>query len=491
MESVLLLLSVILLAGVWAARVGSRLGLPVLIVFVAIGVLLGPGGFHIASAVPLTWAHAIGYVALILILFEGGLHTSIERIRGVWAPALSLATVGVLLSSLVMGALAYFLLRLPFYPSALLGVAVSSTDAASVFTMLGGQPLRKRLVDVLEVESGTNDPMAFFLTLVLIQWSVHGTGPFWTATGAVLGTFALQMLVGLAVGIATGYLGSFANQRIKLDTGGLYPTLSLAFALLSFAVANLLHGSGFLSVYVASVVMGNRRMEHRHSIMRFHEGLAWTMHILMFVVLGLEMVPHRLVTIFLPGIGLALGALVFARPFAVWLSTLGMGFHWREKLFLSWAGLRGAVPIVLVLTATLAPGYTPNTMMDAVFFVVLASTLVQGLTVKPFAHKLSLLEPSPSEGLIELVAIARENAIVVPIEIAPESRLIDRKMVDIPFPDNTLCYAIVRDNRVIVPRGATRLKAADHLLVLSDRRHVDELRALFEGEVVGHPAFLP
>ncbi len=491
MESILLLLSVILFAGVWSARVGSKIGFPVLIGFVAIGVFLGQGGLGLTPHVPLSTAKSVGYIALILILFEGGLHTSLTSIRKAWVPALSLATIGVLISSLIMSILAFFLLGLPVYPAALFGVAVSSTDAASVFSILGGQSLRKRLVNVLEVESGTNDPMAFFLTLVLINWSVSGIGPIWHAAWYVIGTFALQMFVGLAVGIGTGYLGSFTNQRIKLDTGGLYPTLSLAFAILSYAIAVLFHGSGFLSVYAASVVIGNRRLEHRYSIMRFHEGLSWTVHILMFVVLGLQLVPGRLVQVLLPGLGLAVGVLFIARPVSVWLSTLGMGFTWKEKHFLSWAGLRGAVPIVLVLTAILAPGYTPNTMMDAVFFVVIASTLVQGLTVKPFAKKLDLFDPSPSEGLLELVAIARENAVILPVEITDESRLIDRKMVDISFPQNTLCYAIVRDNKVIVPRGATRLQASDHLLVLSDRRHIDDLRILLKGELVGEPSFLP
>lgn len=324
METFLLMLAVILVAGVWSARLGNRFGFPVLIGFVAIGVILGPGGFRISPVVPRSMANFVGYIALILILFEGGLHTSVARIRKVWIPALSLATVGVLISSAIMALLAYYLLNLPFFPAALLGVAVSSTDAASVFSILGGQPLRKRLVDVLEVESGTNDPMAFFLTIVLIQWSTHGFGSFWHATWYVIGTFALQMFVGLAVGVGTGYLGSFANQRIKLDTGGLYPTLTLAFAV-----------------------------------------------------------------------------------------------------------------------------------------------------------------------LLELVAIARENAIMPPVEIKSDSRFVNRRMVDIAFPPNTLCYAIVRSNQVIVPRGATRLQGLDHLLVLSDRRNIRDLQKLFEGELMGLPEFLP
>ncbi|MCL6631921.1 MAG: potassium/proton antiporter [Alicyclobacillus herbarius] len=491
MEVGLLVLALVLVAGVCSARVNARIGFPALIGFVLIGVLIGPHGFDIAPRINAHLAQYLGYVALILILFEGGLHTSWNRIRNAWAPSLSLATLGVIISSAIMTVLAAGLLHLPFYAAALVGVAVSSTDAASVFSILGGAALRRRLVDILEVESGTNDPMAFFLTIILIQWAESGIGSVGQATLHVIVLFSLQMLVGLAAGIAMGYVGSFVNQRIKLDTGGLYPTLSLAFALLAFAVADLAHGSGFLAVYAASVWMANHRLEHRYSILRFHEGVSWTMHILMFVVLGLQLHPAGVAHIVLPGLGLAVGALFVARPTAVWLSTLGMGLDWREKVFLSWAGLRGAVPIVLILTAMLAPVYTPETMFDAVFFVVLASTLVQGLTVVPFAKRLDLFDPSPSEGLFELVAIARENAIVLPVEITPDSQLVNKKMVEVPFPPNTLCYAVVRGESVLVPRGATRLKANDHLLILSDRHHVPDLRRLFEQEYVGNPQFLP
>lgn len=491
MESYLLLLSLVMLAGVLSARVNSKIGFPVLIGFVIIGTLLGPGGFSVAPNVTPLAAKYLGYTALLLILFEGGLHTSFARIKRSFAPSLSLATLGVLVSAAIMGGLAYILLNLPFYSAALFGVAVSSTDAAAVFSMLGGQSLKRRLVDVLEMESGTNDPMAFFLTVLFIQWSITGTGSFWHAAGYVIGTFALQMFVGLAIGVAIGYVASYVNQRIKLDTGGLYPTLTLAFAFLSFALAQVLHGSGFLAVYATSVVIGSRRLEHRYSILRFHEGLSWTMNLLMFVVLGLQLVPERLPSVFLSGIALAVGALFIARPTAVWLSTTGMGFTWKERHFLSWAGLRGAVPIVLMLTAMLTPTYTPNKMVDAVFFVVMASTLAQGMTVGWFAKKLDLVDPAPSESLLELVAIARENAVVLPVEVTPESVLMNRKMVDIQFPANTLCYAVVRGDKVIVPRGATRLKAGDHLLVLSDRREIPGLRALFKAEHIGQPQLLP
>lgn len=491
MVLLLFLLAVVLIGGVWSARVNSKLGFPVLVGFVIIGVLLGPNAWDISPHVSRKMAEDIGYVALILILYEGGLHTSFARIRRALLPSISLATVGVLISSAVMTGLAYWLLRIPFYTAALFGVAVSSTDAASVFSMLGGKSLRRNLVDVLEVESGTNDPMAFFLTLTLIAWAAHGIGSPGHVALQMIGTFALQMGVGLTVGLLVGFAASWTNQNIKLDTGGLYPTLSLAFAFLSFALAAALQGSGFLSVYVASVVIGNRQLEHRHSILRFHEGLAWTMQILMFVVLGLQLTLHRLPPIILPGIGLAVGALFIARPAAVWLSTLGMGLTWKEKHFLSWAGLRGAVPIVLALTALLAPINTPYTLLGAVFFVVIASTLAQGLTVGWFADILDLTDPAPSENLLELVAIARENAVVLSVEVTEDSRFVRCKMVDIPFPPNTLCYAVIRGERVIVPRGATTLRPDDHLLILSDSQQIGALTSLFANERVGQPEMLP
>ncbi|NMP23830.1 potassium/proton antiporter [Sulfobacillus harzensis] len=492
MESLLLLVAVILLAGVWSVRVGNRLGFPVMLGFVVIGVVLGPNALGFTHVVTLLWAKNIGYVALFLILFEGGLHTSWSRVRAVWLPSLSLATIGVLISAVIMTLLTHELMQLTWVRSAFVGVAVSSTDAAAVFSILGEQSLPRRLVGVLEVESGTNDPMAFFLTIILIQWVTdHGFGGPVPAFFHIIFTFLLQMAVGLAVGVAVGFLSSVANQRVKLDTGGLYPTLSLAFAILAYAIATLLHGSGFLAVYVASIVMTSRRMEHRHSIVRFHEGLAWTMQILMFVVLGFQLNIGELAHIMVPGVGLAVAALLVARPVAVWLSTAGMAFSHQERAFLAWAGLRGAVPIVLVLTAVLAPGPAHRFLIDAVFFVVIVSTLIQGWTVRPLTERLGLLEPEAPEDLLELVAIARENAIVLPVEISDGSPLAGRKMVDVSFPQNTLCYAIIRDNRVIVPRGATRLHTHDHLLILSDRRHLDELRAAFDGEILGRAEFVP
>lgn len=490
MEGFLLLVSMILLIGVWSVSLNSRFGFPALIGFVAIGAVLGPGGLNITHGFSPVMTKSLSYIALILILFEGGLHTSIQSIRSALLPAFSLATVGVLISAVIMGGLVYTLFHVPIHSAALVGVSVSSTDAASVFAVLGGLTLRRRIVDVLEVESGTNDPMAFFLTSLLLDWT-HHQAPFWHATWYVLGSFILQMAVGAVIGTGIGYIGSQMNRRIKLDTEGLYPTLSLAFALLSFSVTQLLYGSGFLAVYLTSIVMGNQGLQYRYSIMRFHEGIAWTMHILMFVVLGLLLFPSRLGAVLLPGLLLAAVGLFVARPLAVWIATMGMGFSWREKNFLAWAGMRGAVPVVLILTAVIDQVPQYDLLLDVVFFVVLSSTIVQGLTAGAFAHKLDLTEPSPSESLMDLIAIAREHAVVLPVEVAKHSRLIHHRMVDIAFPANTLCYGVIRSEKVVVPRGGTRIQSGDHLLILTDRRHIDDLKRLFHEEILGEAALLP
>ncbi|MBE3555609.1 MAG: potassium/proton antiporter [Firmicutes bacterium] len=491
MEMFLLVLAVVLLLGVLIERASGTIGFPSLVGFVVAGWLLGPQMLHLLPGISEPVAEAVGVGALIIILFEGGLHTPLHRLHQVAVSSLLLATVGVLVSAAILGLLTWYLLDMAPLEAALVGVAVSSTDAAAVFALLGGTALRRRLVDVLEVESGTNDPMAVFLTLTLISWITTGTTIGAGQIGAAIGRFLLQMVVGAAVGVGLGYGASFLNQHIRLNTGGLYPVLALSCALLSYAVAQLVHGSGLLAVYVTAVTMGNRRMEHRHSILRFHEGLAWTMQILVFVVLGLFARPQQLLQIALPGLLLALAAVFLARPAAVFFSTVGQRFVLSERLFLSWAGLRGAVPIILALMSSTAGVPHADRVFDAVFFVVLLSTLLQGLTVAPLAHRLGLIEPQPTEELLELVRLTRESAIVLPVELTEGSPWAEKEMVDLPFPPNTLCYAIIREDGVVVPRGATQLHAGDHLLILTDRQQIERLRHLFRMDRVGGPAMLP
>lgn len=490
-NTITLIVAIVLLSGVLMVRVNKQLGFPALISFVAIGAVFAAFDPGVYETVTPTIAKDLSYLALAFILFEGGLHTSLRRVKRAFAPSISLATVGVIVSAAILTGLAYACLHISFTAAALFGVAASSTDAASVFSVLGGTALRRRLVDVMELESGTNDPMAFFLTTTIIQWQTLTHSSVTHALWYTFVLFLLQMGVGFFVGLLTGQFGAYMNRRIGLETGGMYPALTLGLALLSFALAQLLYGSGFLAVYVTSVVMSNKRIEHRYSILRFHEGLAWVMHILMFVVLGLFLVPRDLVYLALPGVGLALGALFLARPAAVWVSTIGMGFSHRERAFMAWAGLRGAAPIVLILSAVEAQVTGYIVLIEVVFFVVIASTLVQGMTVNWVAEKFDLLDPTPAESILDLISITRENAVILPVGIAETSDLVDKRLVDINFPENTLCYGIVRGDQVVVPRGSTKLRSGDHLLILSDSRHIQNLKHLFHNEQVGSPSMLP
>ncbi|GLG01291.1 K+/H+ antiporter [Alicyclobacillus hesperidum subsp. aegles] len=491
MNTATLMVAVILLAGVLLARANRRLGFPALISFVAVGAAMAALMPSLLENVTPTVAKNLSYVAMAMILFEGGLHTSMRRVRRALAPALSLATIGVIVAAALMTLCVHLILKLPWLPCAMLGVAASSTDAASVFSVLGNTSLRGRLADVLEVESGTNDPMTFFLMTVLIQWSQTGIPHHSSGLLAVIDLFLLQMGMGILVGVMVGWAGRFLLTRVDLDAAGLYPTLSLAIALLSFALAQSFHGSGFLAVYTTGVVIASGRLEQRFTVVRFHEGLAWTMHVLMFVVLGFFLVPRDFVSISVQGVLLAFAAISLARPVAVWLATFGMGFSAEEKWFLAWAGLRGAAPIVLILSAVEAQVTGYIVLIEIVFFIVIASTLIQGLTVQWLAEKFELVAETPSESIFDLMSLTRETAVVVPVEIGMESQYVNVRLQDIPFPDHTLCYGVVRGAKAIVPRGHTRLRVGDHLLILAEACQIGEINRLFASEPVGDAAMLP
>lgn len=481
--------AVVLLSGVFIASAHSRIGLPAMVGFVALGCAIAALDPDLLTAISPGVATNLSYFALAMILFDGGLHTTLERVRRAFWPAMSLATLGVLAQSAIMTALAHAVLRLPWLSSAMLGVAASSTDAASVFSVLGSTSLKARLADVLEVESGTNDPMTFFLMTVLIDLARaggHGLHPL-----EVAALFVAQMGIGLGVGLAVGYLGRKLLTVARLGTPGLYPAVTLAMALLSFGVAQLLSGSGFLAVYLTGVDMAGAHMSERVAVLRFHEGLAWIVQIVMFVVLGFFLVPRDFADVAVPGLLLACGAIFVARPAAVWLSTLFFRMSADERWFIAWAGLRGAAPIVLILFAVEAHVQGYIALVEVVFFVVLVSALVQGMTVEWLAEKFELVQATPPESMCELLAIAREAAVMVPIEVVPGSPSAGKRLRDLAFPPDTLCYAVVRGGKAIVPRGSTRIRAGDHLLVLAHEGAVGEIERLFHEDQVGHAEALP
>lgn len=479
MLQMLWFVGVLLLAGVVSTKLASRLGVPALVLFIAVGMLLGSdvtGWIYFDDA----WlAQLVGTVALIQILLEGGLQSQWRQLRRVARPALTLATVGVLVTVLVTGALTRFALGVDWPMALLVGAIVGSTDAAAVFAVIGNQDLPRRLKYTLEAESGMNDPMAVFLTLLMMEWVKQGPPSLWAAAGFLLWQMGLGALVGWAVGRLTAWL----LPRLRFEASGLYPILIFGVAVTTFALTSWLQGSGFVAVYILAVYLGGLEMPYRQSVIRFHEGMAWLAQMVMFILLGLLVFPRQLPPVALPGLLIAAGLIFLARPLAVWLSTLGMGFARKERALLAWAGLRGAVPIILATYPLLAGVPDSGMIFNVVFFVVLTSAAVQGATVGRVAHWLGIAGGAlPARPVaLELVAMERLDAVMVEMDVTPGSRADGRRLADLALPEQVTVSAIYREGRVITPRGSTRLQAGDALFILAQKEQAPLLEHLLIG----------
>lgn len=477
-DYLILLAALLLIIGVLTTKTSSRLGVPALVLFMLLGMVVGSDGIGLISFDNAKVAQLIGIVALVIILFEGGLQTKWTTVKPVIKPSLSLATLGVLLTSAIVALAAKLILDVTWLEAFLFGAIVGSTDAAAVFAVLKGQNIRERLGATLEAESGTNDPMAVFLTLAFIQLILADEPNYFI----LIGNFFWQMGVGLLLGFGIGKLAAWAINRINLDSSGLYPVFALAFALLTYSVTAMVNASGLLAVYVAALVIGNSDLTYRHSIFRFNEGFAWMMQILMFVILGLLVFPGQLLTveIIISGLLLSFILIVVARPVAVFLSTIGMKFEFKERLFLSWAGLRGAVPIVLATFPMIAGIAISPMFFNVVFFVVLTSALIQGSTISYLAEKLGLNGPNiaTSPHSLELVSIGKANAEIIEFVVSNDNIIRDKKVMEIEFPKKVLINAIIREGRLITPRGKTTIKPGDTLYILTSKESKKELMKL-------------
>jgi cell volume regulation protein A len=476
----ILMAALLLIAGVLTAKFSTRLGVPALVLFMLVGMLAGSDGIGFIYFDNAKYAQLIGILALVIILFEGGLQTKWSTVKPVTIPALSLATFGVLITSSVVAAAAKFILDVSWLEAFLFGAIVGSTDAAAVFAVLKGVNLRQRLGSTLEAESGTNDPMAVFLTISFIQLLITDQPNYFL----LVGSFFWQMGIGLLIGLGLGRLAIYAINRINLDSSGLYPVFAMAFALLTYSVTALVGASGLLAVYVAALVLGNAELTYRHSIFRFNEGFAWMMQILMFVILGLLVFPIQLFQpdIVIRGLILSFILILIARPIAVFLSTIGMKFDKKEKLFLSWAGLRGAVPIVLATFPMISGLVNSQLFFNVVFFVVLTSALVQGSTIAFLADKLKLTgtkKETPIHSL-ELVSIGKANAEVIEVEINEEHAIANRSLAEIIFPKDVLVNAIIRNGDLITPYGETRIRSGDTLYILVSKQSKKELKLMLD-----------
>jgi cell volume regulation protein A len=465
MNTILFFTGILLLLGIASSKFSARIGMPVLVLFLVVGMLAGSEGLGGISFENYSLANSLGSMALALILFDGGLRTPMASVRASWRPALSLSTVGVLLTAVLTGLAAAWVLDVPLLHGMLLGSIVGSTDAAAVFSILrtSGIKLPARLTATLEVESGSNDPMAIFLTVGLIE-IIMGTAD--TAAGIAL-IFFLQFGVGGITGIGIGYFAAWLVNRINLDYPGLYPVLALALGFLSFGLAAVLGGSGFLAVYLTGIVLGNSRLVFKNGIFLFHDAGAWLGQIMLFIMLGLLSFPSRLLSVAVEGLGIALVLIFVARPIAVLLSAFPFRFSLREYTLLSWVGLKGAVPITLATFPLLAGVEHSELLFNVVFFVVLVSAITQGWSLPLVARRLGLGQKTDNRPplTVEINALRHVDGEVVEYIVGPDSRATGLTLRDIALPYEVLISLIVRNDDIIIPRGRSVLLPGDHVFI--------------------------
>ena len=466
----------LLAAGVVASLLAARMRVPSLLLFVGLGMLVGSDGAGWIDFNNYELARTIGVIALALILFEGGLTSGVIEIRPVLGASVSLATVGTLLTALIAAVAATLLFDFSWLEGLLLGAILSSTDGAAIFALLRNSTLRRRLARTLEGESGLNDPVAVLLVIGFIDWiQKPGYG-----IGDMLLLLVRQLGIGLAVGVFVGWVAVRGFRRARLSTAGLYPVASLATAALSFGAADALHGSGFLAVYIAGLALGSANVPAKQTTTNFHQGLGWVAQIAMFLTLGLLVFPSRLGDVALEGTVLALVVVLVARPLAAALATVPFGFSWGERAVLGWAGLRGAVPVVLALFPVIDGVPHSVEFFNIVFFAVLLSTLLQGSTFEPFAKRLGLTtnEPALPRPLTEAGTIRRLGAEVLEYPIGPEDAIAGARVRDLGLPREAVVNVIGRGPEAVPPRGSTRLRAGDRIHVLVRAHAAREVRGL-------------
>lgn len=475
-NAIILIGSALVLFGIFSSLIAARFGAPLLLVFLVVGMLAGedgPGGlpFNDYRA-----TYMVGSLALSVILFDGGLRTKLANVRGALAPSLLLATVGVVITASVVGVASYYLLGGPTPLEALLlGVIVASTDAAAVFFLMrtGGMRLQPRVGAVLEIESGTNDPIAVFLAIVLTEFLLAGaTTPTW----GIIGRLAEQAAVGTAMGIAAGFAAVALANRLQMP-GGLLPLMVVVLAVLVFALTSLIGGSGLLAVYIAGLVMANRPVRAYPAIVGFFDAVTWLCQIVMFLILGLLVTPTKMIDYTLPGIAVAVVLTFVARPLAVWLCLWPYGFAFKEKLFVSWVGLRGAVSIFLAAIPTLAGVPHAEAFFNIAFFVVLCSLLIQGWTIKSVARRLgmALRRPTPSVRRFVVGIPGQTEQEMVGYPVTADSLILGISRL----PPWARIVLIVRDNDILNPAEAGPVQAEDYVYLLAPPERLPRLDRLF------------
>ena len=471
-ENILLVGSLLLLLSVIAGKTSYKFGVPTLLLFLSIGMLAGSdgiGGIHFDDP---KLAQFIGIVSLNFILFSGGLDTNWPSVKPILREGIALSTLGVLLTAVTLGTFVYYITDFTIYESLLLGSIVSSTDAAAVFSILRSKSLalRTNLRPTLELESGSNDPMAYVLTIAFLSLVTNQNEGFLS----IIPLFLQQMTLGAIAGFGFGMISKFIINKIELDFEGLYPVLVIALMFITFSATDFVGGNGFLAIYICAVYLRNQGLIHKKTILRMFDGLAWLMEIVLFLTLGLLVFPSKIVPYIGIGLMISLFLIFVARPVGVFLSLLFFKMKLRRRFYISWVGLRGAVPIVFATYPLLAGIEKADMMFNIVFFISVTSILIQGTTLSLVAKWLNVGLPEQAKKLSATDMLLAENpkAEMREILIRPDFFAVDKKIVELGFPKNAIIAMIKRDDSYITPNGSTKIEAQDTLIVLADRADI-------------------
>lgn len=467
-ENILLVGSLLLLISIFAGKTSYKFGVPTLLLFLSVGMLAGSdgiGGIHFDDP---KIAQFIGIISLNFILFSGGLDTNWQSVKPILKEGLALSTIGVFLTAMTLGTFVWLITDFTIYESLLLGSIVSSTDAAAVFSILRSKSLalKTNLRPTLELESGSNDPMAYVLTISCLSLVVNQDQSILNLIFILL----KQMILGGIAGFAFGRLSKFIINQIKLDFEGLYPVLVIALMFITFSATDFVGGNGFLAIYMCAVYLGNQDIIHKKTILKVYDGLAWLMQIVLFLTLGLLVFPSQVFPVMGIGLMISLFLIFVARPLSVFLSLIPFKMKLRRRFYISWVGLRGAVPIVFATYPLLAGIEKADMIFNIVFFIAVTSVLIQGTTLAVVAHWLHVAIPEKTKpaSAVDKLITETPKSIKKEITIAPDCHAINKKIVQLGFPKSSTIAMIKRNDKYIVPNGATTLEANDVLVILSD-----------------------
>lgn len=469
-ENILLVGSLLLFVSIIVGKTSYKFGVPTLLLFLAIGMLAGSDGIGGIQFDNPQIAQFIGIVSLNFILFSGGLDTNWTSVRPILREGLALSTLGVLLTALSLGTFVWFVTDFTIYESMLLGSIVSSTDAAAVFSILRSKnlALKTNLRPTLELESGSNDPMAYVLTIAFLTLVVNQDQNL----ASIIPLFLQQMILGGIAGFALGKLSKFIINTIKLDFEGLYPVLVIALMFITFAATDFVGGNGFLSIYICAVYLGNQDLIHKKTILKMYDGLAWLMQIVLFLTLGLLVFPSQVFPYMGIGLLISLFLIIVARPIGVFLSLVFFKMKLRRRFYISWVGLRGAVPIVFATYPLLAGIDKANMIFNIVFFISVTSVLIQGTTLSIVAKWLNVALPEKAKKITELDQLVLDlpKSSLQEFEVLPDFHAVGKKIVDLNFPKSAFIIMIKRNGEFIRPGGSTIIESKDILMVLADNK---------------------